>query len=104
RINKDVYVDLTASSASEALKKVLQERRREMPFSIRWYDLKRLNATDPENKVTIRRTFYQYNKSGALPMDPVKEYVLEPDSRRYAIPISNVQIESAEGKIQQNTY
>lgn len=104
RIAKEVYTDLTASSASVALKKVLQERRREMPFSIRWYDLKRLNATDPDNKVTIKRTFYQYNNSGALPKEPLKEYVLEPNSRRYAIPLSKTQIEGSKGLLEQNKY
>ena len=104
RIEKSVYEDLSASSASEALKKVLQERRREMPFSIRWYDIKRLNANDPDNKVTIKKKFYRYTATSVLPNDGVIEYVLEPDSRHYAIPIYKEEIVKSNGIIQQNTY
>lgn len=104
RINKTAYVDLTASTPSQALKKVLQERRREMPFSIRWYDLKRLNATDPDNKVTVTRTFYKTNGTVPLPNEGVMQYVLEPDSRHYAIPLGKDEIAKSGGVIQQNTY
>lgn len=104
RIEKSVYTDLTASSSDVALKKVLQERRREMPFSIRWYDLKRLNATDAANKVTIKRSFYNYTSTGVLPGDGVRDYVLEPGSRHYAIPILTDEIVKSNGVIQQNTY
>lgn len=104
RIEKSVYQDLTASSPAVALKKVLQERRREMPFSIRWYDLKRLNATDPDNKVTIRRRFYKYNSSSVLTGEGVTEYTLEPNSRHYAIPIPQDEIDKSEGAIEQNKY
>lgn len=104
RIEKSVYQDLTASSPGVALKKVLQERRREMPFSIRWYDLKRLNATDPENQVTVKRNFYKTNGTVVLPNDGLMEYVLEPNSRHYAIPIGVDEIAKSDGVIQQNTY
>lgn len=104
RIAKAVYQDLTASSASVALKKVLQERRRETPFSIRWYDLKRLNATDPDNKVTIKRRFYKYTTSSVLKGEPVIEYTLEPNSRHYAIPIPQDEIDKSGGVLEQNTY
>lgn len=104
RIEKTVYADLTASSKSEAIKKVLQERRREMPFSIRWYDLKRLNANDPENKVTVKKTFYKTNGTVVLPNEGVIEYVLEPDSRHYAIPLGIEEIAKSDGVLQQNEY
>ena len=104
RIEKSVYQDLTASSASVALKKVLQERRREMPFSIRWYDIKRLNANDPDNKVTVKRNFYKTNGTVVLPNDGIVEYVLEPNSRHYAIPIGKDEIAKSGNVIQQNTY
>jgi len=104
RINSAVYADLTAANAKDALKKVLQERRREKPFSIRWYDMKRLNANDPENKITVTRTFYPYNSSAVLKNEAPIEYKLEPGSRHYALPIYQVEIDNSKGAIQQNTY
>ena len=103
RIRKEVYTDLTASSQADAVKKVLQERRREMPFGMRWYDLKRLNALDPANKVTITRSYYEYNAT-TVKTDVPKEYTLTPDSRHYALPISSDEISKSGGEIQQNTY
>lgn len=103
RIRKDVYTDLVASSQADAVKKVLQERRREMPFVIRWYDLKRLNALDPANKVTVTRHYYEYNET-TVKIDVPKDYTLAPDSRHYAIPISSDEISKSNDVIQQNTY
>ena len=104
RIDSSVYEDLTASSSSVALKKVLQERRREMPFTIRWYDLKRLNANDPDNKVTVTRNFYKYTTTGVLKDDGLVTYTLEPNSRHYAIPIPQDEINKSNGVIEQNKY
>lgn len=104
RIAKAVYTDLTASNADDALKKVLQERRREMPFSIRWYDMKRLNAYDPANKVTVTRKFYPYTSTSVSVNDPIVTYTLEPGSRHYAIPISATEIANSKDVIKQNTY
>ncbi len=104
RIVSAVYVDLTASSQADALKKVLQERRREMAFTMRWYDLKRLNANDPANQVTVTRTFYPYNETTIQTGETPKSYVLAPNSRHYALPISEDEINKSKGVIQQNTY
>ncbi|WP_256001929.1 RagB/SusD family nutrient uptake outer membrane protein [Pedobacter deserti] len=44
RIRTAAYADQTASSAEEALTKVLAERRRELAYSgMRWFDMKRLD-------------------------------------------------------------
>lgn len=104
RIATAAYKDLTASSADDAVKKVLDERRREMPFVIRWYDLKRLNALDPANKVTVVRKFYKYTTTSVLMNDGLVEYKLEPNSRHYALPINNDEINNSDGVLQQNTY
>ena len=105
RIKASAYTKLTASSQADAIRKILQERRREMPFTIRWYDLKRLNANDdPSDDVTITRVFYPYNSSAVMNNDPVQTYTLEPGSRHYALPIPNTEIDLAKGEIVQNTY
>lgn len=104
RIASAVYTDLTARDAADALKKVLQERRREMPFSIRWYDMKRLNAYDPDNKITVTRKFFPYTSTSVNVNDEVKTYTLEPGSRHYAIPISSNEIANSGGVIEQNIY
>lgn len=99
-------IELTASSKEEAIKKILQERRREMPMTARLYDLKRLNANDPANKVTITRQFYDFNPAaGTVITDGgVKTYTMEPGSRHYAIPIPKTEIANGKGTIEQNIY
>ena len=104
RIATAAYQDLAAATPAIALKKVLQERRREMPFTIRWYDLKRLNANDPDNKVTLKRKFYKFTNTSVLKNDDIVEYTLTPDSRRYALPIPKEDIDKSDGAIEQNTY
>lgn len=105
RIAAGAYADLTAGSQEEAVKKILQERRREMPFYMRWYDLKRLNANETAyDDVTVTRQFFPYTTAGVLEGDAVQTYTLEPGSRHYAMPIPEFEMNRAEGRIQQNTY
>jgi hypothetical protein len=107
RIDASVYTELTASSKDDAIKNVLQERRREMCFTMRWYDLKRLNANDyAADDVTVTREFYEFNPAaGTVLMDKgVKTYTLEPNSRHYAIPIPKTEIAVGKGVIGQNVY
>ncbi|WP_214226641.1 RagB/SusD family nutrient uptake outer membrane protein [Pedobacter sp. B4-66] len=76
------FSNLTATNAEEALRTVLRERRKELPFSanIRWEDLRRLNK-DPRFQVTITRTV-----NG-------EQYVLPPNSTAYVLPIPRREIE-----------
>lgn len=107
RIATEAYTELTASSKDDAIKKVLQERRRELLMSMRWYDLKRLNANDyAADDVTVTREFYEFNPAaGTVLMDKgVKTYTLEPNSRHYAIPIPKTEIAVGKGVIEQNVY
>jgi len=50
------FIPLTAVNADDALKKILIERRKELPFSgnIRWEDLRRLNKDSRFSKTLIR--------------------------------------------------
>lgn len=70
------YTRETAKDAEDALKKVLDERRRELAFNglHRLVDLKRLNK-DPRFRKTIVHTV-----KGV-------DYVLEPESPKYVLPI-----------------
>lgn len=96
---------LSASSKEEAVRKILEERRRELPFSMRWFDLRRFNNNeDPSDDVVVTREFYPYSSSSILGNEPVKTYTLEKNSRRFAAPIHNTEIESSLGQIQQNVY
>lgn len=70
------YVALSASSADDALDKVLSERRRELLYrGVRWFDLKRLNR-DERFKKSISRVV------GG------QTYTLEPNSSRYVLQIA----------------
>ena len=107
RIRSDVDDSrfFTVASQQEALTKILQERRRELAFVMRWYDIKRLNANDDlSDDITISKTFYPYNTSTVLSSEEPVEYRIEPGSRKFATPIPEVEITRSEGVIQQNTY
>lgn len=95
---------LSASSSEEAVRKILEERRREMPFSMRWFDIRRFNNNDdPNDDVELSREFYAFTGSSIRGNEP-KTYTLPKNSRRFAQPILNSEIESSQGRIQQNTY
>lgn len=105
RILASEYSDPAIGSQSEAVQFILRERRREMPFTMRWYDIKRLNANDdPSDDVTVTREFYAYTSSAVLSNDPVRTYTLAPGSRRFATPIPTVELDLAKGALEQNRY
>jgi starch-binding outer membrane protein, SusD/RagB family len=75
------FVDLTASTADEALRLILQERRKELIFrGLRWTDLRRLNK-DPRFAITLIR-----NLDGTI-------YTLPPGDDRYVWPIPEKEIQ-----------
>lgn len=76
RIKQGSYVALTATSADDALVKVIQERQREFFCRmLRWWDMRRLKS-DSRFQHTITRRF-----NGT-------SYTLEPNSNRYVFPIA----------------
>jgi starch-binding outer membrane protein, SusD/RagB family len=99
-------INLTASSKEEAVTKILQERRREMPFSQRWNDIRRLNnnADSFDDVPALTRSFYGYSSSVVTPATGMQTYTLPKNSRRYAAPIPYTEIQSSNGVIVQNTY
>jgi hypothetical protein len=105
RIRPGAAVNLTAANQAEAVTKILQERRREMPFVQRWYDLRRFNNnTDPNDDVVVTKQFYPITLAGPDVTQPIKTYTLDKNSRRYALPIHNNELISGRGVLKQNTY
>ncbi|MGE7774199.1 RagB/SusD family nutrient uptake outer membrane protein [Chitinophaga sp. NPDC101104] len=105
RMEPGAWVNLAATSNDDAIAKVLQERRREMPFSQRWFDVRRYNNNDyPGDDVSLSREFYPYNSAVVQTSGAVKTYSLPKGSRRFAAPVPTTEIISSNGVIQQNTY
>lgn len=97
------WTPLTAASQQEALKKVLEERRREMPFAIRMMDIKRFSVNEtPDDDVIIERDFYQMTLGGYD--KTVKHIRVAGNDKELALPITDVEINSSHGMIQQNPY
>lgn len=95
---------LIATDQADAIQKVLQERRREMPFSFRWYDIRRFSVNDYQaDDVTVTHTFFKVNV-GAVDTTSTQTYILAPGSKRYAVPINGVEIMASKGVITQNQY
>ncbi len=98
-------INLSAASQAEALVKVLEERRREMPFVHRWYDIRRYNNNeDSSDDVVVTRTFYPYNGSSILGAETPVNFSLEKNSRRYANPLPDTDIIASDNVLKQNTY
>ena len=98
------YAALTASSAADALTQILQERRRELPFSFRWGDIRRFSVNEtPSDDVTVTHTFYKMGV-GSVNMNTIQTYTLPVKSLRYAVPINGVEITASQGQIEQNNY
>ena len=112
RIDQEAPADiknLAANNKEEAIALILKERMLEFPFTLRWHDIRRCNFNDdPNDDITIRRSFYELNASGTH--SPIyensKDYTLDANSNKYtytmAIPASEVTISN--GSIEQNKY
>lgn len=105
RIATDAYEPLTASSKDDAIKKVCDERRREMAMTQRWFDIKRYAYTpDTADDIVVHHPFFPYTSAAVQMSDPVQDHVLELKSRHYALPIPESDIINSDGVLQQNTY
>lgn len=76
RYKNGTFVPVMATDADEALDIILEERRKELPFTIniRWNDLRRLNKDPRFAKTLVRKLNGQ-------------EYTLPPNDNRYVLPI-----------------
>jgi len=98
------YAALTADSPTDALSQILQERRRELPFSFRWGDIRRFSVNEtPNDDVSVTHTFYKMGP-GSVDLNTIQTYTLPVKSLRYAVPISGVEITAGQGQIEQNNY
>ncbi|RZM04945.1 MAG: RagB/SusD family nutrient uptake outer membrane protein, partial [Pedobacter sp.] len=98
------YVALTANNPANALTQILQERRRELPFSYRWGDIRRFGVNETtSDDVTVTHTFYKMGV-GSVDLNTIQTYTLPVKSLRYAVPINGVEITASQGQIEQNNY
>ena len=97
-------ITVSASTKDAALKVVLDERRRELPFAYRWWDIRRFayNETASDD-VSITRNFYVI-ENGVWNTNKTETYTLPVKSKKYAIPLNGVEMDSAGGVLQQNEY
>lgn len=96
------YIALTAADKDDAIKKVLEERRREMPFAMRWYDIRRFSVNEyPADDVTVIRDFFDVSITGVNVNAP-KTYTL--NNNRLLQPINGVEMDASKGQIVQNPY
>jgi len=96
---------LTAASPDEALLYVLAERRRELPFTHRWGDIRRFAFTPTTiDDVVVTREFYEVRPDGTVNTSVIKTYTLPLRSRRYAVPINETEIINSRGRLVQNIY
>lgn len=105
RMMPGAWVMLTAMDKDDAIKKVNDERRREMPFAQRWFDIRRYNNNEYANDdVTLSKSFFPYTASQVLTTQPLQTYTLTKDSKRWAAPLPRTEIISSNGVIEQNNY
>ncbi|TRX71421.1 RagB/SusD family nutrient uptake outer membrane protein [Carboxylicivirga sp. M1479] len=105
RFNADEYSALPLpTTQKEAVQVVVDERRREMPYTaLRWADIKRLNNEGLIDPIIVTRDFYELGEA-AVDFDAPKTYTLEANSRKYARPLPQEIIDLTEGTVKQNTY
>lgn len=102
RYEQGTATALTANNKEEALQAVLQERRREMPFYFRFGDIKRFAVTpDTSDDVTVTREFFDVSVTKVNTNSP-KTYVIPGNSKCWAMPIFQTEINSSHGAIEQN--
>lgn len=103
RMLPGAHVILHATSIDDAILKVLAERRREMPFTSRWFDIRRFNYNEtPIDDVVLKRTFYSYTSTSIDKGGEVKEYSLP--ERRFAAPFITREIKLSNGEFDNNVY
>ena len=85
---------------------VLPSKSSSLPVTTVEHDIRRYNNNDEtfDDVRTISRTFYEITTTSIKNEAAVANYSLKSDSRKYALPISNNEIELSNGQLQQNSY
>ncbi|MBR5100878.1 MAG: RagB/SusD family nutrient uptake outer membrane protein [Bacteroidales bacterium] len=98
-------INLSASSKEEAVKKILEERRREMPFAKRLWDIRRLNYNSDsfDDVGDINKVFYEFDLNN-ITKGATKTYTLGKNDTKIACPIPHTEIVASDGVIEQNIY
>lgn len=93
-----------ANDHTSLLKEILEERRRELPFSMRFYDIRRYSVNETaDDDIVVTRDFFEVTPTLVNSEKPVT-YVLPVASRKYAFPINQIEIMNSRNQIQQNKY
>lgn len=97
-------IELTAANQQEAILKILDERHREMPFIMRWFDIRRLayNETTYDD-VVVERSFFSVEQN-IVDTSTGYKYTLPLKSKRYAAPLPNKDITRSGNQMVQNEY
>ena len=85
---------------------VLPSKSSSLPVTTVEHDIRRYNNNDEtfDDVRTISRTFYEITTTSIKNEAAVANYSLKSDSRKYALPINNNEIELSNGQLQQNSY
>ena len=98
-------LELSASGADQALRLILEERRRELAFTYRWWDIRRFGVNEnAADDVTVTRTFYPIANGLVQNEQAPTTYTWGPGSRKFAVPINGVEIDNSNDIIKQNPY
>lgn len=95
---------MEATSQKDALLKILDERHRELPFTMRWFDIRRFAFNETtDDDITISRSFFKITNKQAN-FDDIETYTLPVKSKRYAQPLPQTEISRSHGQLKQNEY
>lgn len=98
-------INLSANSQDEAIAEILKERRREMPFTQRFIDVRRFNNNDyAADDVEMTRNFYPVGEHVIEVSKGVQTLSLDKKSRKFARPLPQSDIDVTQGVLKQNTY
>ena len=104
RIRTGGHITLTAASQEEAIRLILEERHREMPFMMRWQDIRRLAYNEtPNDDIALDRIFYKV-ENNTIDYSVTQEYTLPVKSKCYAQPIADIEIARSGNQLVQNDY
>lgn len=104
RMRAGRVLPVAVTSQDEALKEVLAERRREMPFTARVGDIKRFSVNEtPIDDVVIKRDFFEV-RNNAVDTSVPTTYTIDGNSPRLALPIFSTDITASNGELIQNPF